>query len=118
MRELEQAAPSDKAAELALAMFSYRVRKYIGAYLAALGHADAVVFGGGIGEHSAPMRARICAGLEALGIHFDPERNAAPDSGERCFSADGSPISLWVIPLNEELYIAHAAARLLASATT
>jgi acetate kinase len=118
MRELEQAAPSDEAAELALAMFSYRVRKYIGAYLAALGHADAVVFGGGIGEHSAPMRARICAGLEALGIHFDPERNAAPDSGERCFSADGSPIALWVIPLNEELYIAHAAARLLAPATT
>ena len=113
MRELEQAAPNDDAAELALTMFSYRVRKYIGAYLAALGNADAVIFGGGIGEHSASVRARICAGLEALGIYFDPALNAAPDSGERCFSADGSPIALWVIPLNEELYIARAAARLL-----
>lgn len=113
MRELEQAAPNDDAAELALTMFSYRVRKYIGAYLAALGNADAVIFGGGIGEHSASVRARICAGLEALGIYFDPALNAAPDAGERCFSADGSPIALWVIPLNEELYIARAAARLL-----
>ncbi|HTT75411.1 MAG TPA: acetate kinase [Candidatus Binataceae bacterium] len=113
MRELEQAAPNDDAAELALTMFSYRVRKYIGAYLAALGNADAVIFGGGIGEHSASVRARICAGLEALGIYFEPALNAAPDAGERCFSADGSPIALWVIPLNEELYIARAAARLL-----
>jgi acetate kinase len=113
MRELEQAAPSDEAAELALAMFSYRVRKYIGAYLAALGHADAVIFGGGIGEHSVTTRARICGGLQAFGIHFDPARNAASHSGERCFSADNSPIALWVIPLNEELYIARAAARLL-----
>lgn len=118
MRELEQAASTDEAAELALAMFSYRVRKYIGAYLAALGHTDAIVFGGGIGEHSAPMRARICAGLDALGIHFDEARNTSSNSGERCFSAGGSPIALWVIPLNEELYIARAAARLLAPATT
>ena len=115
MRELEQVASTDQAAELALTMFSYRARKYIGAYLAALGRADAIIFGGGIGEHSAPMRARICIGLEALGVHFDPVRNTAPDSGERCFSADGSPIALWVIPLNEELYIARAAANLLAS---
>ena len=117
MRELEQAASTDEAAQLALAMFSYRARKYIGAYLAALGHTDAIVFGGGIGEHSAPMRARICSGLDNLGIHFDETRNAASSSGERCFSADGSPIALWVIPLNEELYIAREAARLLAPAT-
>jgi acetate kinase len=117
MRELEQAASTDEAAELALAMFSYRARKYIGAYLAALGRCDAIVFGGGIGEHSAPMRGRICTGLDSLGIHFDEARNATPSSGERCFSADGSPIALWVIPLNEELYIARAAARLLAPAS-
>jgi acetate kinase len=117
MRELEQAASTDEAAQLALAMFSYRVRKYIGAYLAALGHTDAIVFGGGIGEHSSPMRARICTGLDTLGIRFDETRNIASGSGERCFSADGSPIALWVIPLNEELYIARAAARLLAPAT-
>jgi acetate kinase len=117
MRELEQAASDDEAAELALAMFSYRARKYIGAYLAALGHTDAIVFGGGIGEHSATMRARICSGLDSLGIRFDEARNASSSSGERCFSADGSPIALWVIPLNEELYIARAAARLLPPAT-
>jgi acetate kinase len=117
MRELEQAASTDEAAELALAMFSYRTRKYIGAYLAALGRCDAIVFGGGIGEHSAPMRARICTGLDNLGIHFDEARNATPSSDERCFSAGGSPIALWVIPLNEELYIARAAARLLAPAS-
>lgn len=117
MRELEQAASTDEAAELALAMFSYRARKYIGAYLAALGRCDAIVFGGGIGEHSAPMRARICTGLDNLGIYFDEARNATPSSGERCFSAGGSPIALWVIPLNEELYIARAAARLLAPAS-
>ena len=115
MRELEQAAPSDEAAELALAMFGYRARKYIGAYLAALGQVDAIIFGGGIGEHSAAMRARICNGLGALGIQFDGVRNAAANSGERCFSASGSSVALWVIPLNEELYIARAAARLLAS---
>ena len=115
MRELEQAAPSDEAAELALAMFSYRARKYIGAYLAALGRVDAIIFGGGIGEHSAAMRARICDGLEALGIEFDRAGNAAANSGERCFSTGGSSIALWVIPLNEELYIARAAAHLLVS---
>jgi acetate kinase len=118
MRELEQAAPSDEAAELALAMFSYRARKYIGAYLAALGRVDAIIFGGGIGEHSAAMRARICDGLEALGIEFDRAGNAAPNSGERCFSTGGSSIALWVIPLNEELYIARAAAHLLVSTAT
>jgi acetate kinase len=118
MRELEQAAPANEAAELALAMFSYRVRKYIGAYLAALGRVDAIIFGGGIGEHSVTMRARICAGLDALGIQFDGSRNVAANSGERYFSADGSPIALWVIPLNEELYIARAAAHLLASTAT
>lgn len=115
MRELEQAAPFNEAAELALAMFSYRVRKYIGAYLAALGQVDAVIFGGGIGEHSAAMRARICDGLDALGIQFDGVRNAAANSGERCISAGGSSVALWVIPLNEELFIARAAARLLAA---
>ncbi|HEX4209797.1 MAG TPA: acetate/propionate family kinase, partial [Candidatus Binataceae bacterium] len=96
MRELEAAAPTDETAELALAMFGYRVRKYIGAYAAALGRVDAVVFGGGIGEHSAPMRARICSGLGVLGIHFDASRNAATGTGERCVSADDSPTAVWV----------------------
>ena len=71
MRELEHAAPADAPAALAIAMFGYRVRKYIGAYLAVLGRVDAVIFGGGIGEHSAPMRARICQDLDNLGITLD-----------------------------------------------
>jgi acetate kinase len=113
MRELELAAPADDHAALALGMFGYRVRKYIGAYLAVLGRVDAVIFGGGIGEHSAPMRARICQDLDNLGITLDPARNAAQDASERRISSDASTIALWVIPLSEELYIARAAARLL-----
>jgi acetate kinase len=96
-------------------MFAYRARKYIGAYVTVLGRVDAVVFGGGIGEHSVTMRERICANLEKLGILLDPVRNRAPDSGERRISADQSAIEVWVIPVNEELYIARAAARLLQS---
>jgi acetate kinase len=113
MRELEQAAGSDEQAALALEMFTYRVRKYIGAYVAVLGRVEAVIFGGGIGEHSVTMRERICRGLEALGISLDLARNRANESGEWRISTDQSPIALWVIPLNEELYIARAAARLL-----
>jgi acetate kinase len=110
VRELE--AASDADAVLALAMFCYRVRKYIGAYMAALGGADAIIFGGGIGEHSAPVREGICAGLEALGIAFDSARNRAA-VGEARISADGSAIEIYVIPLDEELYMARAAMRLL-----
>ena len=116
MRELEQAALIDEAAALAIEMFCYRVRKYIGAYIAVLGRVDALIFGGGIGEHSSSLRARICAGLEVLGIVTDEARNDAANSDERSFSAGHSPIGLWVIPLNEELYIARAAARLIAPA--
>ncbi|MGA2412190.1 MAG: hypothetical protein ABSG46_17630, partial [Candidatus Binataceae bacterium] len=116
MRELEKAAPANEAAALAIEMFHYRVSKYIGAYTAVLGRADAVVFGGGIGEHSESSRARISEGLEGLGIVLDRERNASASGREQCFSTDASPVALWVIPLNEELYIARAAARLLSSA--
>jgi acetate kinase len=113
MRELEHAAPHDERSALALEMFAYRARKYIGAYAAVLGRVDAVVFGGGIGEHSVPMRERICANLEKLGILLDPARNRAAETGERRISADQSTVEVWVIPVNEELYIARAAARLL-----
>jgi acetate kinase len=118
MRELEEAAPTDADAALALSMFAYRVRKYIGAYLAVLGRVDAVIFGGGIGEHSAAMRERICQELDTLGITLDPARNAVKESGERRITSDSSPIALWVIPLNEELYIARAAAGVIKAGTT
>ncbi|MGH8010884.1 MAG: acetate/propionate family kinase [Candidatus Binataceae bacterium] len=111
VRELEAADDADAA--LALTMFCYRVRKYIGAYLAVLGGADAIIFGGGIGENSSAMRARICGGLEALGIMLDETRNRAADGHEGRISTDASPIKLCVIPLDEELYMARAAMRLL-----
>jgi acetate kinase len=114
MRELETAARDGNAdASLAIEMFCYRVRKYIGAYAAVLGNVDAIIFGAGIGEHSANVRAQVCTGLDLLGISIDKARNEAADGRETCFSADGSRIALWVVPLDEELQIARACARLL-----
>jgi acetate kinase len=114
MRELETAARGGNAdAALAIAMFWYRVRKYIGAYAAVLGRVDAIIFGGGIGEHSANVRAQVCSDLEVLGITIDSARNEAADGREACISTDGSRIALWVVPLDEELQIARACARLL-----
>lgn len=117
MRELERAAETGhERAKLAIEMFCHRVRKYVGAYLAALGRADAIIFGAGIGEHDARVRTRICAGLERLGIELDPALNEAASGREARISREGSPVALWVIPVNEELYIARAASRLLPTA--
>jgi acetate kinase len=113
MRELEASAGRDQNAALAIEMFCYRVRKYIGAYMAALGRTDAIIFSAGIGEHSDRARAQISSGLERLGIVLDPERNRAANGHEAVISADDSQVKLHVIPLDEELYIARAAARLL-----
>jgi acetate kinase len=115
MRELEAAAGNNADAALAIEMFCYRARKYIGAYVAVLGRVDAIIFGAGIGEHSATARARICKGLDALGIVVDEARNGAANGREASFSPDGSRIGLWVVPLDEELQIARASARLLAT---
>lgn len=115
VRELQAAAGAgDSAAELALAMFAYRVRKYIGAYAAALGGLDAVAFTGGIGEHSAEMRGRICQGLEFLGMNIDPDKNQAADGrSETPIGASGSPVHVWVIPTDEEKQMAREAIALL-----
>ena len=115
LRELEAAAPSNADAALAIEMFCYRVRKYIGAYAAVLGRVDAVIFGAGIGEHSATVRARVCEGLEAFGIVIDQARNEAANGREARFSTEGSSIALWVLPLDEELQIARACVRVLAA---
>ena len=85
----------------------YRVRKYIGAYLAALGRCDAIVFTGGIGEHSATVRFRSLVGLDALGISIDAERNT---SGVPVISATSSPIAVAVVPTDEEGAIARQVA--------
>lgn len=109
MRELlkEIAEHDDRRARLAVEVFCYRVRKYIGAYLAVLDGADAIIFAGGIGENAAEVRARICAGLEWLGITFDAAANASLTNGrEGRFNAPNSRVELWVIPTDEELLIA------------
>ncbi|MBL8804499.1 MAG: acetate kinase [Planctomycetes bacterium] len=116
MRELlaEEAENGDRRARLAIEIFCQRVRKYIGAYFAELGGADAIVFSGGIGENSAAIRERICRGLGALGLELDATRNSH-DGGARVISTDVSRLQAWVIPTDEELLIARDTARLLAS---
>jgi acetate kinase len=113
LREIERAAGHDRRAVEAIEMFCYRVRKYIGAYLAVLGHVDAIVFGGGIGENSVMVRERVCRGLQALGVMLHADLNRETNGREGRISQDNSPIQVWVIPLDEELYIAGAVAKLL-----
>jgi acetate kinase len=111
MRDVEDLAKSgDERARLALDIFCYRVRKYIGAYAAAMGGLDAVVFTGGIGENSPTVRAECCKGLEFLGVEMDPEANAA-GRGERDISRESSKVRVLVIPTNEELMIARETAQ-------
>jgi acetate kinase len=100
---------SEERIALALDMFAYRVRKYIGAYLAAAGNVSAIVFGGGIGENTPEVRRRICEGLESLGLEFDQERNQGTIDCEGRISRDESRLHTWVIPTEEGLMIAHEA---------
>lgn len=102
----ELAAQGDSHAQLARQMVAYRIKKYIGAYYAALGTVNAIVFSGGIGEHDAPLREESCKNLEILGIRIDSERNLHPaDYGGGIHQADGR-VAVLVIPTNEELAIA------------
>ncbi len=96
----------DEKAKLAIDMFAYRVKKYIGAYYAALGNVDAIVFTAGIGENDDIVRASVCSNLEGLGIELDLEKNEGRIQDPKKISKDGSKIQLWVIPTNEELQIA------------
>jgi acetate kinase len=111
---LERAAAGDADAELAVAVYCYRIRGYVGAYYAALGHVDAIAFTAGVGENSAEVRARSLEGLDRLGIRIDAERNDAPGRGARVVSPDGSDVAVLVIPTNEELEIARQTVSLLA----
>ena len=109
MRELlaEAHEHDDRRARLAIEVFCYRVRKYVGGYLAAMGGADAIVFAGGIGENAPDVRARICEGLEWMGLTLDAARNGGAASGyEGRISTDDSRLAAWVIPTDEELLIA------------
>jgi acetate kinase len=114
MRELlaEEAEHGDRRARLAIDLFAYRARKYIGSYLAAMNGADALIFAGGIGENASSVRARICDGLQWLGITIDAEKNVAMVNGkEGRIDAAASRIEVWVIPTDEELLIARDTVR-------
>lgn len=117
VRDLSQsAAAGDRRARLALDVFVRAVRHYLGAFFFELGGADVVTFSGGIGENSPEIRSAVCAGLGALGIALDPERNRSV-SGEGRISADGSQTAVYVVPADEERVVARAAAALLREKT-
>ena len=111
-RDLEAGAKSgNEACQLALDKFCYETRKYIGAYAAALGGLDCLVFTAGVGENGPTNRASICEGLEFMGVKLDPKRNEVRGE-EALISADDSRVKVWVIPTNEELMIAQDTAAL------
>jgi acetate kinase len=113
MKALEQELKEheDRRVRLAIEVFCYRARKYIGSFLASMGGAAAVIFTGGIGEHSAEIRARICAGLEFAGLQIDSAQNEKAVGREARISTDESTLHAWVIPTNEELLIARDTVR-------
>jgi acetate kinase len=96
----------DHRVRVAIEVFCYRIRKYVGAFLAAMGGADALIFTGGIGENSSEIRERICRGLEWTGFRLDAERNREPARTEGIITAAGSSLLGYVIPTDEELLIA------------
>jgi len=115
MREVTAAAEAgNERADLAIAVFCRRLRKYVGAYTAELGRVDALVFTGGIGENAAPIRRRTCEGLGPLGYRLDADRNEASADGPRDVAAEDSPSRILVIPTDEEAMIARDTARIAA----
>ena len=109
MRELleEEEENQDRRAILAIEIFSRRIKHYIGAYVAEMGGANAIVFSGGMGERSPEVRKRVCGGLEALGLTMDEAKNASiTPGGHGPISTDDSSLHAYVIPTNEELLIA------------
>ena len=107
MRDIhERRANGDEKAQLAFEMMCYSIKKYIGSYMAALGRTDALVFTAGIGENDDMTRAKICEGLEHLGVKLDPEKNLPRIGTVTDISAADSAVRVWVIPTNEELSIA------------
>jgi acetate kinase len=115
MRELqaELKEHDDRRVRLAVEIFCYRARKYIGAYLAAMGGADAIVFTGGIGENSADVRGRICANMEWAGLHIDAEKNQDTVGREGIISTEDSKLLVYAIPTDEELLIARDTVRVI-----
>ena len=110
MRQLLASEATDERATEAVAMFCYQIKKCVGAYAAALGGLDTMVFTGGIGENCAVIRSRICQGIEFLGVEIDEQRNSAHES---LISKHGARVNVRVIRTNEELMVARAACSLL-----
>jgi acetate kinase len=113
MRQLLAVEAGDPAARLAVDVFCYQLRKWIGAFAAALGGLDTLVFSGGIGEHAPAVRARTCAPLSFLGIRIDPDRNA---SNAPVISAADAPVVVRVIPTDEALMMAREASAVVSTA--
>ncbi|MBN2788366.1 MAG: acetate kinase [Paludibacteraceae bacterium] len=113
MREVTKASEEgNERAKLGLQMYAYRIKKYIGSYMAALGGADAVIFTGGVGENSDKVRAMVCENMEFLGIDFDAEKNKQVKGEESVLSKAGSKVKIAVVPTNEEFMIASDALRI------
>jgi acetate kinase len=112
-RDLHAAiAEGNRRCALAVDVQVYSIKKYIGAYAAAMGGLDAVIFTGGIGENDETVRRMVCENMEFLGIRLDESRNAAASRKEAPITADGSKVSVWVVPTDEELLIARTPRRL------
>jgi acetate kinase len=109
----EMIEKGNRSAQLAYDVFIHRLRKYVGAYLAVLGRTDVVTFTAGIGEHVASVRSDALSGLTALGIEIDEQRNTDSTNDARRISADASPVTVLVVPTNEELAIARDCLRVI-----
>jgi acetate kinase len=109
VRDLLACEATDVRAAEALALFCYQAKKWIGAFTVALGGLDTLIFAGGIGEHAAPIRSRICDGLQFLGVELDPTRN---DRHELVISTEASRVAVYVISTQEELMVARATHRI------
>jgi acetate kinase len=110
IRDLDQAAAAgDKRSRLALDVFVYAIRHYLGAFMLELGGLDALTFSGGIGENSAEIRSAVCRDLSAFGVELDEERNRTA-RGEGAISTENSAVKIWIVPANEEVIVARQTA--------
>ena len=100
---------TEPRAQLAVNLYCYRIRKYIGAYIAVLGGVDAILFGGGVGEHVARVRAQVLDGLEWTGMLIDRESNTATTGTENRISRSDSRVAIWVLPVDEAGILAREA---------
>jgi acetate kinase len=119
LRDVEQKMLAGHAqARAAFEAFCYRIRKYVGAYTAAMGGVDAIVFTAGIGENSERVRAAVCSGLQGMGIALDPERNASRNGSAADISSPESRVKILIVPTNEELQIARETIEVLNARST